>query len=237
MLQHGAYFTLLNNYYITGGPLPENAEHLTRLCGAHSSEEIEAISFVLTSFFSLKSDGWHNKKADAEIREAKRISKIRRDARLGKRKTNVNQVLPVCGLHPHPHTQKEEPKVKSVVHFVHPTLEDVAEYCQSRGGLVDPQRWFDHYSANGWRVGRNTMKDWRAAVRNWERNGASNGTNRQASQSQRQPTIQVERYHNNRAEIERAFGAAVGGYSDADGAGQKARVSSGNGPLLEGKVD
>ena len=36
---------------------------------------------------------------------------------------------------------------------------------------MDPQAWLDHYTANGWRVGRNAMKDWRAAVRTWERNG------------------------------------------------------------------
>ena len=115
MLQHGAYFILLNNYYITGGPLPEKTEHLIRLCGAHSTEEIEAISFVLSSFFSLKSDGWHNKKADEEIREAKRISNVRRLARLGKRKTIVNQELPVSALHPHPHPHIQKEKSKPSV--------------------------------------------------------------------------------------------------------------------------
>jgi hypothetical protein len=52
-----------------------------------------------------------------------------------------------------------------------PTIEEVTQYCQERHNAVDPQKWFDHYSANGWKVGRNPMKDWRAAVRTWERNG------------------------------------------------------------------
>lgn len=52
-----------------------------------------------------------------------------------------------------------------------PTLEDVAAYCQERGNTVDPQRWMDHYTSNGWKVGKNPMKDWKAAVRTWERNG------------------------------------------------------------------
>jgi hypothetical protein len=47
----------------------------------------------------------------------------------------------------------------------------VAAYCAERGKGVDPERWYDYYTANGWRVGRNAMKDWRAAVRTWERNG------------------------------------------------------------------
>lgn len=56
--------------------------------------------------------------------------------------------------------------------FVPPTVEEVAEYCKERGNKVDPQRFVDHYTANGWKVGgRGAMKDWKAAVRNWEKNG------------------------------------------------------------------
>ena len=51
----------------------------------------------------------------------------------------------------------------------HPTLEEVKEYCFERGNKVDPERWFDYYTSNGWRVGKNPMKDWKAAVRTWER--------------------------------------------------------------------
>ena len=51
----------------------------------------------------------------------------------------------------------------------HPTLEEVKEYCTERGNKVDPERWFDYYTSNGWKVGKNPMKDWKAAVRTWER--------------------------------------------------------------------
>jgi len=54
-----------------------------------------------------------------------------------------------------------------------PILDDVVAYCKERGNQVDAQRWFDYYSANGWRVGKNPMKDWKAAVRTWEKNGYS----------------------------------------------------------------
>ena len=54
--------------------------------------------------------------------------------------------------------------------FQPPTLDDVRTYCLERNNHVDPQRWYDYYSANGWKVGRNPMKDWKAAVRTWERN-------------------------------------------------------------------
>lgn len=50
-----------------------------------------------------------------------------------------------------------------------PTVEDVRAYCEERGNRVDPQAWFDHYQSNGWMVGKVPMKDWKAAVRTWER--------------------------------------------------------------------
>ena len=53
--------------------------------------------------------------------------------------------------------------------FVPPTLENVRGYCQERGNSVDAERFVDYYTANGWMVGKNKMKDWKAAVRNWER--------------------------------------------------------------------
>lgn len=52
--------------------------------------------------------------------------------------------------------------------FKPPTLEEVRAYCTERGNNVDPQRFIDYYTANGWKVGRNAMKDWRASVRTWE---------------------------------------------------------------------
>lgn len=58
--------------------------------------------------------------------------------------------------------------------FVPPTVEEVADYCKERGNKVDPQQFVDHYTSNGWKVGgRGAMKDWKAAVRNWEKNGFS----------------------------------------------------------------
>lgn len=57
--------------------------------------------------------------------------------------------------------------------FTPPTLAEVAAYCSERGGSVDPLAWINYYTANGWRVGKNPMRDWRAAVRTWETNRAS----------------------------------------------------------------
>ena len=53
--------------------------------------------------------------------------------------------------------------------FVPPTFEEVKEYCQERNNNVDAVRFIDYYTSNGWQVGRNKMKDWKAAVRTWEK--------------------------------------------------------------------
>lgn len=53
--------------------------------------------------------------------------------------------------------------------FVKPSPEEVREYCREKGYSVDADRFCDHYASNGWMVGKNPMKDWRAAVRIWAR--------------------------------------------------------------------
>jgi len=52
--------------------------------------------------------------------------------------------------------------------FSPPSVEDVRVYCRERKNFVDPQKWHDHYSAKGWKIGSSKMVDWKAAVRTWE---------------------------------------------------------------------
>lgn len=72
------------------------------------------------------------------------------------------------------HNNKEDININTLSNkgghrFQKPSLEDVREYCDTRANDVDPEQFFDHYESNGWMVGKAPMKDWRAAVRNWER--------------------------------------------------------------------
>jgi hypothetical protein len=62
--------------------------------------------------------------------------------------------------------QKQPKKRKTIP----PALEEVAAYCKERDNGIDPQRFIDHYEANGWMRGKNKIKDWKACVRTWEKN-------------------------------------------------------------------
>lgn len=65
---------------------------------------------------------------------------------------------------------KDKDSKHSAKRFVPPSLDEVKAYCIERNNNVDPERFIDYYQSNGWKVGKNSMKDWKAAVRSWERN-------------------------------------------------------------------
>lgn len=53
--------------------------------------------------------------------------------------------------------------------FIPPTVDEVRAYCQENGYQVNAEYFVDYYTANGWMAGKNKMKDWQSAVRNWNR--------------------------------------------------------------------
>ena len=77
----------------------------------------------------------------------------------------------------------DKPRAKS--RFIAPSVEEVAAYCKERGNSVDPQRFVDYYASNGWKVGRNPMKDWKAAVRTWEKSEKGYSQQQGAKKSRR----------------------------------------------------
>ena len=59
--------------------------------------------------------------------------------------------------------------------FTPPTVSEVRDYCRERKNRVDPQRFVDFYTSKGWMVGKTKMKDWKAAVRTWEKDDEPKG--------------------------------------------------------------
>lgn len=70
--------------------------------------------------------------------------------------------------------------------FKKPTLEEVQDYCTQRQNNINGEHFIDYYEANGWKVGKNPMKDWKAAIRTWEkRNGGNNNAKHTNNTKQR----------------------------------------------------
>lgn len=60
--------------------------------------------------------------------------------------------------------------------FVKPTIEELKEYMREQGMNDIAENWLNHYEANGWMVGKNKMKDWKASVRTWKLNNLKNNS-------------------------------------------------------------
>ena len=78
---------------------------------------------------------------------------------------NVNDDVNVNG------DEESKKGAKQSSRFTPPTREEAAAYVKEQGlTRVDLDKFFDYYQSNGWKVGKNSMKDWRATLRNWNRN-------------------------------------------------------------------
>jgi hypothetical protein len=82
--------------------------------------------------------------------------------------------------------ETKEKCVTRAKRFTPPTVDEVAAYCKERGNGVDAQKFVDFYASKGWMVGKNSMKDWKASVRTWERGDSS----RSPAQPQREMTVE-----------------------------------------------
>jgi uncharacterized protein YdaU (DUF1376 family) len=88
----------------------------------------------------------------------------------------------------------KEKKVKKKEGFIIPTLAEVSEYCLERKNNVNPERWMAFYESKGWMIGKNKMKDWKAAVRTWE-NGGNHGSTRATGSQNPRPGSKDYVYH------------------------------------------
>lgn len=86
--------------------------------------------------------------------------------------------------------KKEEEKRKR---FTPPTVDEVKAYCSETNLSINAEYFVDYYTSKGWKVGRDTMKDWKAAVRNWARrdNGNNNVSDTKSSKPRKFKTMEI----------------------------------------------
>lgn len=112
----------------------------------------------------------------SEDASAQRVREFRKRQAL-QCNSEVTQVKRECNVEKEIELEKEidtrdrEKEKEKRKRFIAPTIEEVSSYCKERRSGIDAQHFVDYYTANGWKVGKNPMKDWKAAVRTWERNG------------------------------------------------------------------
>ena len=115
-----------------------------------------------------------NKLIGSEWTSAERMRKLRKNQQVSLCDGGVTESDTEKEIDKEKDIEIEKEDIKPQKRFTKPTLDEVQAYCQERNKGVDAQKWYDYYSSNGWKVGRNPMKDWRAAIRTWER-GDNNG--------------------------------------------------------------
>lgn len=220
LLEHGVYRQLLDMYYISETAIPEETESVMRRLCARTDEERNAVITVLNEFFSL-ANGYSHARCEREISSYKaKADRARNNGKLGGRPLITEEVIsglpettqtkanhkPLTINHK-PLNKQDAPKR---VQFVKPTFAEVAAYCRERGNAVHPDAWLNHYDSNGWRVGKNPMKDWKAAIRTWETNGSNGNAKTQHDNRSRAQRHSDKLDEIARASIERAAGSLDG---------------------------
>lgn len=191
-LEDLAYRRMLDWCYLHESPLPKDKKDIARLIRMRSHSD--CIAIVLREFFTKDENGdYINKRVFFEINKvSEKSSKARESAkaRWAKASGDANALRTTCDSNatqdPRPKTHNPRPKKKRAV-FVKPSFDDVHVYCNERNNNVNPQAFLDHYESNGWKVGKNKMKSWKACVRTWENRDKekSNGKNQQTSRASR----------------------------------------------------
>ncbi len=165
MEQKGKFITLLCIQHQKGHM---SERDMLQICGTYDEDIFDK--------FQKDSDGkFFNERLKQEIDKRKSYSESRRNNR--KKKDDVIIISDTYVQHMENENENENTiKEKKVSAFQKPTLIEIKTYMTEIGMADVSEKWFDYYESNGWLVGKNKMKNWKAAVRTWKSNNLSNNT-------------------------------------------------------------
>jgi uncharacterized protein YdaU (DUF1376 family) len=173
MLEHGAYTLLMDACY-DRERFP-TIEEAIDWCWATSQDEVNAVKVVLTRFFCEREGVYVQQRISEEIaayHEKAEKNKEIAIAREKARRTNRARIVhePCTDGHlTNNHKPITNNHNKSNGAFAPPTVDQVRDYVTDNRYPVDPEKFCDFYASKGWMVGKNKMKDWKAAVRTWSK--------------------------------------------------------------------
>ena len=163
MEQKGKFITLLCIQHQKGHLSEKDMLHI---CGSYDED-------VFTKFQKDEHGKFYNIRLEEEVDKRKAYSESRRNNR--KKKEDMNNTSSSYVEHMENENENEDLiEKKKVARFQKPTIEQLKEYMSEQGMNDIAENWLNHYEANGWMVGKNKMKDWKASVRTWKTNQKNN---------------------------------------------------------------
>lgn len=177
----GSFITSIANLSVIVGVSQQQMR--TALKKLESTGEIAMKSTNRFTMITIcKYDSYQSKEDTEQQTDNKRIT--------NKQQTNNKQITNKQQTNNNNIRNKEVKNIRSKEYniskkFIKPTLVEIEEYCKERNNDVDASNFFDYNESKGWIVGKAPMKDWRAAVRTWERNNTNN--NRKGTEIPKKP--------------------------------------------------
>ena len=143
---------------------------MLKICGTHDAD-------IFEKFERDEAGNYFNTRLEQEVDKRKAYSESRRN----NRKKKEDMLITSSSYVQHMENENENEDIiedrvidKQIEgkpkRFVKPTIEQLESYMEERGMNNVANRFYDHYESNGWKVGKNPMKDWKASVRTWEPN-------------------------------------------------------------------
>ena len=171
--ERGFYISLLVWLYDSGKPI-KDADHAARIlrCDKRTSRRLLG---KLRPKFRLTSAGLRHQLCDELLRNGGKIKNLEGNSFPLKPDPEPEEDPPP--IVPPPPNRPQPGSTPKRAAFRQPDVSEVRAYCRERRNSVDPEAWMDHYTSNGWKVGKNPMRDWKAAVRTWERNQGKSKSN------------------------------------------------------------
>ena len=194
-LEDITYRRMLDWLYLHEKPLPLDVKEIERLIRMRAQSDI--IERILKEFFKKNKSGWRHVRCEREIKKFRKWVKKQSEngAKGGRPRKQASAEKPIANppliekkpianppviekitqkkpnQEPLPITQEPLPITHKErrTRFTRPDLTQVKTYCLERKNSVDPEKFIDHYTSNGWKVGKNPMKNWQAAIRTWEK--------------------------------------------------------------------
>ena len=119
---------------------------------------------------------------------------------------DTTRTQPAHGSSTNNNDKNDKKNINTIVRFVKPTVDEVQAYCLERNNGINATDFVDFYESKGWMIGKNHMKDWKAAIRTWERKRKSDN-NEPAKPKAKNKFGNFEQRKHNFSDLERlAFG-------------------------------